>query len=81
MFPPTTPTTERIRIENEKREFELNVARRSRMTPSQPRFQIRWSLLGRIGQLTSTVAAALSRPTAHPPVRQTQTQPPACCPE
>ena len=76
MFPPTTPTTERIRIENEKREFELRLARESQMTPIPSRFQFRWSLLGHLGRLTSTFAAI-----RHNDRRKPQSEPPISFPE
>jgi hypothetical protein len=69
--------TERIRIQNEQRELERRAARHAGMGASRPHFQMRWSALGRIGQIASSFSAIFTRPAAHP-IRSTQPQPPAC---
>ena len=76
MFPPTTPMSERLRIEYEQREMERRLRFMADQPLRDPRFQIRWTLLGRIGQLTSALTASLTRHPA-PPVRSTQTHPQA----
>lgn len=77
MFPPASPMTERIRIQNEQRELERRAARHTGMGASRPHFQMRWSLLGHISQLANGFSAIFTRPAAHS-IRSTQTQPPAC---
>ena len=77
MFPPTTPTTERIRIESEMRELErraIRAAREAYATPRRP--LLRWSPLASLSQFGQSLAT-LTRTL----VRKPQTEPPACCPE